>query len=494
MSTFSALPPELYSAIFEHVPLSHIRLTILSLTRALPWALIPQERLFRDVSLGHSDQVVQFYRRLRNGVDSAGRFVRSFAVKDWNIDAELIISIVPMLLNVEHFSLYIGPRNFTPEHLEELFKDCITSLQHVSLRFRPYVKTATYLQFLKGAYFDSTLEALSRWSNTRLHSISIIQDPLDTDTGGVQAFAQPIVFFRFEPAFATLSSCSLASNSRALRVRIPHRSVVRALSSRNAFPRLEFLDLSTCSVLEGELEMILVRLWKVKHIVLDGCRVLRSEGDWNAFGKRLALIGVTRAKEREKQLKEYLERESMAALQLPEETTNIPIKKAKRGRRGLASATISLREPSTTSPARPNGIRRPQIPKIRILPQCPTTLSLAMSTFIPSRQAEVLKEFEQGWFEGLVQMTANRSRLRQSFRNGVVRVVQFSREGVSPFEEGMVGLEDVESEDVFDKLEDETSRVPLLCLASSSGAGGEHAAECPHHAAQEFWGDCDLPS
>ncbi|KAH9486416.1 hypothetical protein JR316_0000480 [Psilocybe cubensis] len=162
--------------------------------------------------------------------------------------------------------------------------------------------------------------------------------------------------------------CCLTS----LRFRIPARPVARALcnvppspSSSLPLPDLEFIDLSNTAILENEIDSLLVRLPCLKHILLDNCNIFRGEqhpNDWRAFGKRCALIGVQRSKEREKVWKEYLELRDASRLISEVNGTGGSSnegRKIKPGRRGLATATISLRGAEIVTSAAP---RRPLIP------------------------------------------------------------------------------------------------------------------------------------
>lgn len=188
------------------------------------------------------------------------------------------------------------------------------------------MQKATYYQFLKvsssystnfylrysdsdlqGAYFDSTVIALSGWPSSGLPSLSIVQDPLDPSIAPVQKFAQPLVFFRLDP-FSSMISSPYAQDIKHFRLRIPSRQIARFLYTQpGALPSLSLLDLSTCNVAESDVEQLLGRLVGLKHLIADNCSLLRGEGDWAAFGKTCALAGVKRAREREKKLKAWLE-------------------------------------------------------------------------------------------------------------------------------------------------------------------------------------------
>lgn len=149
------------------------------------------------------------------------------------------------------------------------------------------VQKANYIQFLKGAYFDSALVALSKWS--QLPVLSIVQDPLDlTAVDPRQVFAQPIVFFRLEAISILLHSRTVVHSMHAFRLRIPSRAVARVLCMApvatqglddrfqdlslgpidvsGAIPLLKYLDLSTCGLLDADVDMILMKYRRVFYV------------------------------------------------------------------------------------------------------------------------------------------------------------------------------------------------------------------------------------
>lgn len=296
-----------------------------------------------------------------------------------------------------------------------------------------------------------------------------------------------------------IHSESLSSSLTSVRLRVPLRPVASAfcLSASAAItldthtlsiPELEFIDLSTSAVLESEIDTFSVCFKTLEHLILDGCGLsTMREGEWSAIGKRCALAGVQRAREREKTLKTWLETWLATAsvgndnvLAEAAADLNICAKKPRRGRRGIATATISLRSssPDAASSSRPSlSTRRFEIPKIRILPPLPTltTLSMAASSIKPDMYPVSITEFEAGWAEGIAQLAVTRARLRASARNGV-RVVRFMEDSESDSQdggrEGLEGLEDVNKDDqaAFDmpvEIGDgrDVYRAPVLCLA-----------------------------
>ncbi|KAL0951778.1 hypothetical protein HGRIS_008449 [Hohenbuehelia grisea] len=499
MPNLDGLPAELFTAIFEQTPLCHRTATVLALTRALPHSPVPfHHSLFSTINLKHPEQVIQLYRRIRQ-VDLPGKWIQNFSVEAWTADADVIINLVRFLPNLSSLTIFIGPHNFAPEHLEELFSRPISGLRFISLRFRPYVQKASYYQFHKGAYFDSTLLALSDWPDDNpLPVLSIVQDPLDAQVSHRQAFAQPLVFFSLEPLTTLVSSPYLRSLT-SLRLRVPSRQLGRFITARpDSLPALQLLDVSTCNINSADVNTILTRFAGLRHLILDECAVLRGElheNDWRDLGKACALAGARRVKEREKKLKAWLEKSWLekadprtedGQMQLQSDTPKI-----RKGRRGLATATISLREaPEKDSTPRINSQREP-VPaeRIRIIPPIPSLRSLCVtlpSSIAADRHSLIHEAFETGWIEGLLTLVATRVRLRQSLLNGVVRVTRFVGSGNEG--DGLVGLEDVQSE--FDEEafeippQHEVWRAPVLCLL---GEDGPHVEGCGHSIGREIW-------
>ncbi|KAF9566922.1 hypothetical protein CPC08DRAFT_703524 [Agrocybe pediades] len=511
--SLDSLPTELYEAILYHVPSSELQATTLALSRAIPRSGIPLRHLFRSIRITHADQATLLYNSLRplkllksdvnpshayqdnrSVLEQTASWIQELSIEAWDVDAEVVINLFHLLKlpKLKTLNIWIGPRNFAPEHLEELVLRPLLSLRHLSLRFRPYVQKATYYQFLKGAYFDSTLTALSQWPPTLLPTLSIVQDPPDSSIAQNRSFAQPLVFFRLDVA-SLLRSSALSRTLTSLRLRIPLRPVVRSLCTPPTIhdpsvplpcPRLQFLDLSTSGVLESELEMLLVQFTELNHVILDDCPIFRGdlqEGSWSAFGKRCALVGVKRSKEREKALKAWHEARAMATAGSSTGTNTTTTRRIRPGRSGLATPTISLRgatEPAVVVPV-PHPTLLKQIPeesenatsnqapdistatvdeekykgkgkgkkkkgskaqgrqkdkskkntdnktipssKIRILPALPTLKSLCVT--MPSitesnRHSMIRSQFEEGWAEGIAQLGVTRGRLRTSSKNG----------------------------------------------------------------------------
>ncbi|OAX44466.1 hypothetical protein K503DRAFT_765080 [Rhizopogon vinicolor AM-OR11-026] len=486
------LPAELYTAIFSHLPADSLQQDVLALTRAIPRSPVPIYHLFEHIRLKDARQVIRLYRRLHSATSDEKNWVKDFGVVTWTVDADVLVNLLDILPRISSLLLFVGP-NFAPEHLEEIFDKPRQDLRLLSLRFRPYVNRATYYQFLKGAYFDTTMTALSRWPPYELPALSIVQDPLDPAIANAQHFAQPLVFFRLDPISVLLCSAYISSLTH-LRLRIPSRQISRFITSiPSSVPQLRLLDLSTCNIIVSDMEAILIRFHGLQHLILDGCSVARDQshvGQWINVGKTCATATIRRAKAREKELKAWLERNAAGFLQ--SDATSMlqgmarPIERPRRpGRRGLATATISLREAPTASgsdiPPVPAGI---VIPKIRVVPSPPTLLSLSTSSsFISDTQHQAIREdFEEGWNEGLAQLAVVKSRLYQSWRNGV-RMMRMTADGGG---HGLDGLEAIEVESAFHSHHKWDA--PILCLAGS-GTSGKHVQGCSHNFAWGVWDD-----
>ena len=133
--SLDTLPVELYYAILSHIPTWDLQPTVLALTRATPHSAIPAHLIFDYVRLTHGRQVVQLYSRLRKSPEDADR-VRLFVLECWTVDADVVVNLMALLHNLKELTLFIGP-NFTPEHLEDMFKKPKEGLRSISLRFRP---------------------------------------------------------------------------------------------------------------------------------------------------------------------------------------------------------------------------------------------------------------------------------------------------------------------------------------------------------------------
>ncbi|KAH9858232.1 hypothetical protein C2E23DRAFT_719416 [Lenzites betulinus] len=516
--TLDSLPGELLHDIVSHFDQADFTQSLVSLSKAIPRSPVPTYLLFEKIRLTRGEQVFQLYRRLRHAPVDAAR-VREFSFESWNADADIFVNLMALLPSLTSLKVYIGP-SFAPEHLEEIFQRPREQLRFLSMRFRPYVQRATYYQFLKGAYFDSTLLALSSWPEPALPVLSIVQDPLDPSIAPTN-FAQPLVFFRLDP-LSTLAISPMADDLKHFRLRIPARQIARHLhSALHSLPALGFLDLSTSNVMGHDVAGILGHLKDLQTLVLDGCPIVSQRIDvqldagdpfiqWAELGEAMALAGVARATEREKKLRAWTE--AYYAQEIATEAASTS-KKVRRGRRGLATATISLRAPSPERALQPSrDIPKGRIPKrgqkIRVLPPAPTLCSLATS-FPGALDAEtyeaVKDEFERGWAIGVARLQAIRHRHLTSWRNGVSRVLHFADKGSEEWdeedeygEEGLVGLVEVKEEGAFmlnvagDGQAQGAARAgyacPLLCLAGPK-RDAAHREGCGHQVGWDIYKD-----
>ncbi|KAF8336840.1 uncharacterized protein EI90DRAFT_3043804 [Cantharellus anzutake] len=401
---------------------------------------------------------------------------------------------------LKYLHLNIGT-TFSPEHLNDLFKRAQTALKHMSLRFRPYVEKVTYYQFLKGSYSDSMIEEMSKWPALNdFKYLSILQDPLPTGAFAPQTnFAQPIVFFSLE-VIRLLAVSSLASTLTHLRIRVPSRPVVAQLLTPGSFPNVSVLDIGTTALGNPlvSLPKLMNAMPRVKHLLLDSC-CLSREG-WKDLGRGLAIAGLSKATAREKAVKVWVEENQPRTAD--HETEDAPRpgastpRRARRGRRGLAAATFSIR--ARSPPRQPSSqavssqltssdaqiLRTGSIEKIRILPQL-STLESFSTTLSPKpdsiKRDEWQDEFASGWLSGVATISAVWSRLQGSFRAGNVRLMRFDESYVpiglrvdeSPA--GTAGLLDVETID--EEFWEWKSSVPTICFGTNRLHSREHGMD-----------------
>ena len=171
----------------------------------------------------------------------------------------------------------------------------------------------------------------------------------------------------------------------------------------------------------------------------------------------------------------------------------IPARKAKPGRKGLSTATISFRTPTTnpvtllesTSSLAKEKDTVAKSKKIRILPPLPCLLSLSLSVpvAIKTEDYPILRgEFDTGWAEGIAQLTVTRARMRTSAGNGfrVMRLVcAKGGDEESDEEEGLEGLVDIDPDDLDAFGTDSGIQAPVLCFAGPNREG-EHQNNCGH--------------
>jgi hypothetical protein len=280
--------------------------------------------------------------------------------------------------------------------------------------------------------------------------------------------------------------------------------------------------------MDSDIDALFVRFEKIKHLVLDDCTIVgdrRMMSDdltwWSSLGSRCALAGVKRAREREKSLKAWLEAHSSNNWSTSDQRPSPPVptepRRQRPGRKGLATATVSLRLPAPPSgPSTDNG--RPQLQtttgvplKVHIIPPLPTLLSLSISpitalggpvAFSPATRASITVEFKSGWEDGLRVLRERRSRLATTLlrSNAVGQNIRFlkfkdSNEGDKD-EEGFEGLEDVKAGEESTFLEAgggdraPISRdPPILCLYGLGHEDQGHMDGCGHSVALGIWAE-----
>lgn len=374
------------------------------------------------------------------------------------------------------------------------------------------MQKANYYQFHKGSYFDSSLTALTQWHGSSLQTLSFVQDPLPTDAS-LASFAQPLVFFTFHPLI-NLSTSPVGENVHALRFRIPDKNIGSFISAApTAFPSLQTLDIATSSTAKNTLTLLLDRLYGVQRINLDSCKTLtanlRELTEWKAFGRDCALVGARRVKEREKEVKSWLEslrREHSTSQTLSSQTySNVHRPKARAGRKGLATASISLRgasdptiivqPPSQISGGSSSNTAVPS-QKIRIAPSPPSLHSISVSPPHllvvpggPQNEGEfhtsIRESFAQGWREGLGILRLTWTRLQISQSNKVARVMMIKTKSNDP--NSLDGLEDLE-EDGWKELTNGSWDIPNLCLEGETSSSS-HANDCVHTHTNTLWVD-----
>ncbi|KAJ7597301.1 hypothetical protein C8J56DRAFT_817765 [Mycena floridula] len=481
------LPPELWEHCLTFVDEKDLQQSVLALSRAFPNGPIPCHHIFRKIRLKRPKDVYNLYRSLRR--DAQADWVQEFSLETWDADANAVVNLVRRLSKLKVLKLFIGARNFAPEHLEDILasnnENRWEHLTDVSIQFNPYVQQATYQQFLAGSYFDSSLVAISKWPSN-LRSLSIIQHPMQSGFVPVsgKTFAQPIVFFRLEPISDLLTS-EATSLLVSLTIRLPSRNVGRFIASRSLdVPSLERLDLSTTRILDQEIDAMLCRVVQLRHLVLDDCRLAPLEGDWSALAKRCALVGTARTRIREKELAEWLELKLLATPKAPlvdpqpgpEATAST--RGPRRGRRGLSTATISLRERTPQPKGKGKAPKR-----IRIFPPDPTlkTVSTTITVRVDTDVKAIREEWIEGWTEGVKQLMGVRYRLHQSSKNGL-RIMRFAdatdKLDEEENNEGLTGLVDINEEWWEQVLGSQDFSVPLLCLGGQSEI--EHEPGCGH--------------
>jgi len=347
---------------------------------------------------------------------------------------------------------------------------------------------------------------LAAWPSSSLRQLSIVQDvPPTLD----HSFAQPIVFFSLEPLTALCRSTTLL-NVQHFRICIPSRQIAGFLNTRRSSQNnVILLDLSTTNVTNDGLAGILTSFAHLEHLVLDECglvgRAVEISGEFAALGVLCASSMLKKARQREKEIKEFVEalieaKRLTAVTEHPTgraETTMVQTGRGRKGRKGVATAAFSLREkPESTTKAsvQSNGSgwdlppALASLTKVRILPSLPCLKSLCTTTFSmpsPTVASEWNDGFARGWREGLNMVIATRMRLFRSRANGLIRLFKFDNSADPGLEEPLQGLSELHLGDPDFGAELADIMPPALCLAGSRAQGG-HTESCGHMCSWEI--------
>ncbi|KAH7338805.1 hypothetical protein B0J17DRAFT_706129 [Rhizoctonia solani] len=453
MPNLSDLPPDVYAVILSHVPPPERQKAVLNLSRALPRSPVPTSQIYNHIIVYTPAAVFHLYKHFRQKKDheanlyNPSELVKSISVRVWVVDADLVVNLLALLSSVPVMQISIGT-TYSPEHLHDIFARPRLALRTLHLRFKPYVEKATYMPFLKGAYFDSTIVQLTKWpvtKNNYLKHLSITQDTISYKAH--IKFAQPLAFFSFNP-LSELAVSPIGQYIQALRISVPAKPVITYIGSNpKSFPQLIFLDISTTALpppnAERAIGTLLSRLIRLRHVVIDrnAGPMPRDSPGWASLGRACALAGVERAKEKEHQIQEWMDRqrrEEAAARGEDAETpiqahlAPMPVSRARRGRRGLAAATISLRDPrpAPNAPASTasSSTRDPTIRRIRVVPSPPTLETFSTAYAGPSnpsaqQRSDWSKAFVKGFLDGCTTLTKIWQRMQDS---ATVRVMRFT--------------------------------------------------------------------
>ncbi|PVG01872.1 hypothetical protein CPB86DRAFT_823443 [Serendipita vermifera] len=384
-------------------------------------------------------------------------------------------------------------------------------------------------------------------------------------------------------------------------------STSQSTTSSLPLPSLRLLDLSTTQLSPSTLARLLGTYHDLEHLIIDDCSVvsrsIEISGEFAELGRLCALAGMKRAKEREQVLKQVAEAarqaateeaERIAAVKLAEMTTATPaarqnknancsrlpragndppgstiklqnlndssgntnspssstttsFSRTKKGRKGLATATFSIREkkqvgapltthqlssllssstsnPSSSSSSPSSGTvsasasasAAAALEKIRILPPIPSLHSLSLTTFAPptdtAQRHAWESDFAKGWEEGVRTLKAVYKRLYTSRSNKLIRLYRFAstrargecgdddddddeetggEQGVKGRTSGvqMEALRGLVEVDIEKELIDaQTWAAPKLCFGGTTGSSIPHAEDCGHQVSWELAG------
>ncbi|KAI0308350.1 hypothetical protein B0F90DRAFT_1813624 [Multifurca ochricompacta] len=316
------------------------------------------------------------------------------------------------------------------------------------------VLKASYNQFLKGTYFDSTSRSF----------------PLE------QAICPASRLFHLYN-LKLLASSPLLERTHALRMRIPGRLFVQLLhTSKSSLPSISLLDLSTSGVSMSDVRRLLRSLPLLRHLILDRCGTLDDAvmEDWTAFGRSCMLIC------------------NGLAAQWQTGTTLEP----GPGPAQLQFGTNAASNAGSSGPSENDGGTRPL--EVRIIPRASALRTLAVS--VPSHmdvneRLAFVTAFQRGWSEGVAMFNETMRVARQSRAKGVLTLRSplpdeagnRSRGGAFP---GMVVVDD-DGEFARLSVAMDEECYPVVCLAGQRGReeGIEHAEGCAHAIGWDIWED-----
>lgn len=149
------LPAELWDVILlEHTPREHVQRTALSLLIVFPTAPVSHLSLWRHLVVARPEQLLPLYqlvRPLEARESEECRAVRSFEMRSWRGDPDILNNTLGVLSGVRELHLRVGT-NWAPEHLEDSLAKRRPKLEQLSIQWRPYVEKPSYYIFLSGNY------------------------------------------------------------------------------------------------------------------------------------------------------------------------------------------------------------------------------------------------------------------------------------------------------------------------------------------------------
>lgn len=291
------------------------------------------------------------------------------------------------------------------------------------------------------------------------------------------------------------------SKLRSLKIQIPSRDMTPFITSKTeSFSSLENVDISTGSISVPQIKILLVRFPQLRHIVADDSNSYTriEEGTlWHALGRSFAFAAIERADELESSMKSDSSR-----LGFPDDMMHPEaLRRSRPGRRGLATATISLRNQPQVTP----GIQTPATtfstvsthtmgPKIRVLPLPANLTSLSINAYAKAQTTqhdEFRTLFIAGWDEGITMLRAVWRRMQTSHMRGTSCVMaprecKFLAGNGRPHprddgeQQKMSTCVNVGSGFDWDGLFAYEWPRPVLCCAGSSDDLNLHVAHCGH--------------